>query len=145
MPRDTERPRVVRQRCRTSNPMPRDTERPRRCPWFADVLRLATDPPPPYDQWRGCALIYAGSDAWSAAAPNRSDGRRACTLLPPGEAPGALIWPPVRDWIGNTGDLAAADALELARCLIDAGAERVQMTGQNLKPSLTMRRATDGD
>lgn len=130
--------RVTEQPPQCSRPDVQTSSRPRRCPWFADVLRLAAAPLPPYDQWRDCALIYAGSGAWTAAAPNRTHGKRACTLLPPGTDPAAVIWPRVSDWIGDAGDLRTEAALELARCLIDCGAVRVQLVGQNIRPALVM-------
>lgn len=71
----------------------------------------------------------------------RGKAHRACTLLPTGTFPDAVRWPSVRYWIGDCGDLATEHALDLARRLIDAGAELVQMVGEHLKPSLTMRRA----
>jgi hypothetical protein len=62
-------------------------------------------------------------------------------LLVPGTDPTTVIWPAIKSWIGDAGDLPTTTAIELARCLIDAGAELVQMTGDHVKPSLTMRRA----
>lgn len=117
------------------------SSRLRRCPWHADVIRLAAEPIAPYSAWRDCALIFAGSGAWSRAEPTRDTGRRACTLLPPGTDPAAVQWPPVRSWVGDCGDLPTTRAVELARCLIDAGADLVQMIGEHIRPSMTMRRA----
>ena len=122
-------------------PAVQTSSRLRRCPWHADVIRLAAEPIAPYSAWRDCALIFAGSGAWSRAEATRDAGRRACTVLPPGTDPAAVQWPPVRSWVGDCGDLPTTRAVELARCLIDAGADLVQMIGENLKPSLTMRRA----
>ena len=116
----------------------------RRCPWFADVLRLAADPIAPYDRWKNTALIFAGAHAWDASKPTRESGRRAVTLLPPGADPACVTWPRVQTWFGDAGDLDAPTAIELARCLIDAGADLVRMIGSNVKPSLTMRRARRG-
>ncbi|MBK8070090.1 MAG: hypothetical protein IPK27_21505 [Rhodanobacteraceae bacterium] len=62
-------------------------------------------------------------------------------MLPPSTDPAAILWPRVRWWIGDAGDLPTAEALELARVLIDFGAERVQMIGVNLRPSLSIRSA----
>jgi hypothetical protein len=59
-------------------------------------------------------------------------------LLPPGTDPAAVIWPRVSDWIGDAGDLPTEQALELARCLIDSGAARVQLIGQYIRPAVVM-------
>lgn len=109
---------------------------PRRCPWFAEVVERAARP----GAWRATAIVHAGNGAWQRAAETRKNGRRACTCLPPGIHPSSVVWPPVANWIGDAGDLGTTEAIELARCLIDAGAKFVQMIGDNLKPSLTMRR-----
>lgn len=114
---------------------------PRRCPWHAEVIRLAAEPIAAYSAWRDCALIFAGSGAWNRASEARKAGRRAVTVCPPGMDPAAIQWPAVRFWIGDTGDLPTADAIALARCLIDHGAELVQVVGERIRPSLTMRRA----
>jgi hypothetical protein len=105
------------------------------------VIRLAAEPIAPYSAWRDCALIFAGSGAWSRAEATRDAGRRACTVLPPDTDPAAVQWPPVRSWVGDCGDLPTTRAVELARCLIDAGADLVQMIGEHIRPSMTMRRA----
>lgn len=115
---------------------------PRRCPWHADVIRLAAEPIAPYSAWRDCALIYAGTGAWSRAEATRDAGRRACTVLPPGTDPAAVRWPSIACWIGDAGDLPTTDAIALARCLIDCGADRVHLIGEHIRPALTMRRAT---
>lgn len=118
---------------------------PRRCPWFDDVTRLAADPAPAYIASRDRAMIFAGTGAWDRATDTHQAGRRACTVLPPGTDPRNVRWPSVRFWIGDTGDLPTTEAIELARALIDAGAELVQLVGQYLRPSLTMRRASRGN
>ena len=117
------------------------SSRLRRCPWHADVIRLAAEPIAPYSAWRDCALIFAGTGAWDRAKPTRDAGRRACTVLPPNTDPAAVRWPSIASWIGDTGDLPTADAIALARCLIDCGADRVHLIGEHIRPSLTMRRA----
>lgn len=109
----------------------------RRCPWFAEVVERAARP----GAWRATAIVHAGSGAWQRAREIREGGRRACTCLVPGVDPTAVVWPSVSNWIGDAGDLGALDAVELARCLIDAGVSLVQMVGDNLKPSLIVRRA----
>ena len=136
-----EEKKVTRQRNTTTEPGQKSTG-PRRCPWFLDVLQLAGAPIAPYDAWVNTALIFAGANAWDAAKPTRESGRRAVTALPPGGDPSRIIWPRVQNWIGDCGDIDAPTALELARCLIDAGAALVHVIGQNIKPSLTMRRAS---
>lgn len=130
--------RVTEQPPQCSRPDVQTSSRPRRCPWFADVLRLSANPAPERSAWRWTAVIFAGSRAWDAAAPIRAAGRRACTLLPPGTDPAAVIWPRVSDWIGDAGDLPTEQALELARCLIDSGAARVQLIGQYIRPAVVM-------
>lgn len=122
-------------------PAVQTSSRLRRCPWHADVIRLAAEPIAPYSAWRDCALIFAGSNAWNRASEARKAGRRAVTVCPPGMDPAAIQWPAVRFWIGDTGDLPTADAIALARCLIDCGADRVHLIGEHIRPSLTMRRA----
>lgn len=117
------------------------SSRLRRCPWHADVIGLAAEPIAPYSAWRDCALIFAGSGAWSRAEATRDAGRRACTVLPPGADPAAVRWPSIACWIGDTGDLPTADVIALARCLIDCGADRVHLIGEHIRPSMTMRRA----
>lgn len=114
---------------------------PRRCPWHADVIRLAAEPIAPYSAWRDRALIFAGSGAWSRAEATRDAGRRACTVLPPGTDPTSVRWPSIASWIGDTGDLPTADVIALARCLIDCGADRVHLIGEHIRPALAMRRA----
>lgn len=112
--------------------MQRDSARPRRAPWHGDVLRLAAEPIGPYSQWRDTALIFAGSDAWAAAAPTRNSGRRACTLLPPGADPKSIEWPKVQNWLGDAGDLPAGDVIALARALIEGGATRVTLVAASI-------------
>ena len=109
----------------------------RRCPWHADVIELAARP----GAWHGTAILHAGTGAWDRAKPTRDAGRRACTVLPPGTDPAAVRWPSIASWIGDTGDLPTADAIALARCLIDCGADRVHLIGEHIRPSMTMRRA----
>lgn len=115
------------------------SRRPKRCPWFADVIHRSAG-----RAWHATAFVHAGTGAWERANDSRSNCIRACTLLPPGTDPASIRWPSVRFWIGDTGDLPTADAIELARVLIDAGAELVQMVGRNLRPSLTVRSARRG-
>jgi len=105
---------------------------------------LAADPIAPYDRWAGIALIFAGSGAWDAAKPARESGKRAVTALPPGDDPARIIWPRVQNWIGDCGDLDTPTSIELARCLIDSGADLVRLVGQNIKPSLTVRARRHG-
>lgn len=124
-----------------SNPRHHSTPPRRRCPWHADLVRLAASPVQPYQAWRDCAVLFAGTHAWEAAAPTRERGARAVTVLPPGADPHSIMWPPVRWWVCDVGDVATDQALELARCLIDAGAQSVQAIGRNLIPSLCVRRA----
>jgi hypothetical protein len=112
---------------------------PRRCPWFAEVVQRAVGP-----AWNGVAKIFAGTGAWNCARHAKDTCSRACTLLPPGTSPGSVKWPRIYLWVVEAGDLPTDEAIELARCLIDAGAERVFMLGDNIKPSLTMRRARGG-
>lgn len=104
----------------------------RRCPWFADLVRLASAPVGPYSQWRDTALIFAGSDAWEQAKPARDSGRRAVTVCPPGSDPAMIAWPSVRYWIGDAGDLAAGQVVTLARALGAAGAERVTLVSPHI-------------
>lgn len=113
---------------------------PRRCPWFDDVLTRSAG-----RAWHGTAFVHAGTGAWERATESRAYCIRACTLLPPGTDPRNVRWPPIRFWIGDTGDLPTTEAIELARTLIDAGSELVMLVGDNLKPSLTVRRARRGD
>lgn len=110
---------------------------PRRCPWFTDAIERAARP----GAWHDTAVIHAGSGAWDRARETHDTGHRACTLLTPDTDPAAVRWPSIPNWIGDAGDLPTTTAIELARCLIDAGAELVQMVGAHVKPSLTMRRA----
>lgn len=112
----------------------------RRCPWFNEVIERAARP----GAWHAHAIIHCGSGAWDRARDTHDVGRRACTLLPPESDPAAVRWPAIKNWVGNAGDLPTASAIELARVLIDAGAELVQMVGDNIKPSLTVRRARNG-
>jgi len=109
---------------------------PRRCPWYDDVIRRSAG-----KAWHATAFLHAGTGAWERATASREHCIRACTLLPPGTDPATVRWPSIRYWIGDTGDLPTTIAIELARCLIDAGSELVQLVGDHLKPSLTMRRA----
>lgn len=111
---------------------------PRRCPWFAEVIERAARP----GAWHATAIVYAGATAWERAQESHEAGRRACTLLVPGVPPATVRWPSVANWIGDTGDLPTAQSIELARCLIDSGAELVQLVGDHIRPSLTMRRAS---
>lgn len=90
------------------------------------------------------AKVYAGTGAWARALDAKQTCSRACTVLPPGTSPSNVKWPPIHVWASEAGDLPTDEAIELARCLIDAGAERVYMWGDNIKPSLTMRRARGG-
>lgn len=125
-----------------SRPAVQTPSRPRRCPWFAEVVRLAADPVPPYDGWRGVAILYAGSGSWERAAETRQAGRRACTVCPPDAQPSAIVWPPVWQWLVDAGDLEAGEAIELARTLVDHGAELVVLLGDRLRGGLTLRRAS---
>jgi hypothetical protein len=117
------------------------SDRPRRCPWFADVQRLAAEPARCYSACRGQAILCAGSQAWETAAPIREAGRRAVTVLPPGTDPAALTWPSVPRWIVASGDLEAGAALELGRLLIDAGAELIVISGERISGGMVLRRA----
>ena len=114
----------------------------KRAPWYADALALAAEPRAPYTSWRGHALLFAGSTAWNDARATRDRGARAVTVLPPGEAPGSLVWPPVGRWIVSAGDLPAGDALELGRRLIDCGGQHVQIVGDRLAEPITFERET---
>lgn len=125
----------------SSRPSVQTSTRPRRCPWFADVQRLAAEPARCYSAWRGVAILHAGSGAWERAAETRDAGRRACTVLPPGADPAAIVWPAVRQWIADVADLEPGAAIELGRCLIDHGAAFVVMAGDRLRGGLTLRRA----
>lgn len=113
------------------------SSRPRRCPWHAEVIERASRPGP----WHATAIVHAGTGAWERARETHAAGRRAVTVCPPGTDPAAVCWPCVPNWIGDAADLPTEVALELARVLIDAGAELVQMVGERIKPSLVMRRA----
>lgn len=115
--------------------------RPRRCPWYQDVLRLAAEPARCYSAWRGVAILHAGTGAWERAAPIREACRRAVTVMPADALANRIVWPPVRQWIADCGDLEVPDALELARCLIDCGAELVVMRGDRVPRGICMRRA----
>lgn len=106
--------------------------RPRRCPWFADVQRLAAAPIGPYSGWRDTALIFAGRTAWERAEPIRNAGRRAVTVCPPGTDPKSIEWPKVQHWLGDAGDLPAGDVIALARALIEAGATRVTLVAASI-------------
>lgn len=117
------------------------SDRPRRCPWYADVVRLAADPVPPYHGWRGVAILYAGSGSWDRAAETREAARRACTVLPPGADPAAIVWPAVRQWIADVADLEPGTAIELGRCLIDRGAEMIVISGERISGGMVLRRA----
>jgi hypothetical protein len=86
-------------------------------------------------------MLFAGTNAWEAARPHRDRGARAVTVLPPGESAAAIEWPPVDDWIVDAGDLAAGEAVEVGRCLIDYGARRVQMVGDRIAGSVRLLRA----
>lgn len=121
----------------SSRPDVQPSTRPIRCPWFAEVVERAARP----GGWNSTAIIHAGIGAWTRATATHQAGRRACTVLPLGADPAAIRWPSVRFWVADAGDLASADAIELARLLIDSGAELVQMVGRNLRPSLVVRRA----
>lgn len=128
---------AVKSRANVNAAAVQTSSRPRRCPWFAEVVERAARPGP----WHSTAIVHAGSGAWERARETHDIGRRACTVLPPGTDPAAIAWPPVRCWIGDTGDLPTAAALELARCLIDCGADRVHLIGEHIRPALAMRRA----
>lgn len=117
------------------------SRRLRRCPWFAEAIERAARP----GAWHATAIVHAGAGAWNRAAATHQAGRRACTVLPLGTDPAAIRWPPVRFWIADAGDLPTADAIELARLLIDAGAVLVQMVGAHVRPSLTVRSARRGN
>lgn len=121
------------------------SSRLRRCPWFADVVRLAAEPARSYSAWRGTAILCAGSNAWDDAAPIREAGRRAVTVLPPGTDPAAVIWPAVPRWHVAAGDLEAGDAIKLGRLLIDYGAKLVVISGERISCGAGVRRAPHGD
>ena len=112
----------------------------KRCPWYAEVIQRAAQPRSPFSAWVGTSLLFAGSNAWAMARPHRERGARAVTVLPPGELPASIEWPPVADWIVDAGDLPAGEAVEVGRCLIDCGARRVQMVGDQLASSLRLLR-----
>jgi hypothetical protein len=103
----------------------------RRCPWFFDVVRLAARPREPYSAWQGAAVIFAGGDAWARARAVHDRGCRAVTCLP-NEDPASLLWPAVRYWIGDAGDLEAERVIELARALVRDGAEVVILVAKNV-------------
>lgn len=117
------------------------SSRPRRCPWHANVIERAAR----LGAWHATAILHAGTGAWDRARPTHDAGRRAVTVLPASADPALIRWPSIRCWLGDCGDLPTAEVLELARCLIDAGAEAVHMVGEHLRPSLVMRRARRGD
>jgi hypothetical protein len=66
------------------------------------------------------------------------------TVCPPGADPSAIQWPAVRHWVGDAGDLEAERVIELARRLIEAGAESVVLVARNLAEGalLARRRCT---
>jgi hypothetical protein len=58
----------------------------------------------------------------------------------PNEDPASLLWPAVRYWIGDAGDLEAERVIELARSLVAAGAEVVILVARSLAEGVLLAR-----
>ena len=92
----------------------------RRCPYFAEVAQQSRN-----------VYLFTGPDAWDRAKRRReSHGPGSALLLPPGEDPAALRWPPVPDGLLlAAGDMPRQAAVAFAALLVRDGSPLVFVVG----------------